>query len=225
MLACSRRCRTRGSTTFWICTCVRGSSDHWPASHRPPGGFGEQYPSSYPELAEYQYQAAWRTSQWTLPSKVTQLLESKEQAGFHESAFGALRSLHDGDRATFLASLRFGVQPSPSDTPSSRGRCGLLQELLAADLLESTKYVHPVLSRLRFFSEVERAWPLLWNSAEGAVRLGVTQVQRTSDNSAALARMQEGWKRYNCAFPFSADLLLCAAMMNWRAQAALKSRS
>jgi hypothetical protein len=166
----------------------------------PPGGFGEQYPGSYPELAEYQYQAAWRTSQWTLPSKVTQLLESKEQAGFHESAFGALRSLHDGDRGSFLTSLRYGIQSSSSDAPPSRGRCGLLQELLAADLLESTKHVHPVLSRLRFFSEVEGAWPLLWNTAEAAVRLGVTQVHRSSDNTAALVRVQDGWRRYGTIF-------------------------
>jgi hypothetical protein len=124
-------------------------------------GVAVDLPDLYPELSEFQYQAAWRSKQWNM------VLDDIPTAsfGFHKSALSSLRALVEGDAST----LNYGVRAA---------RQAVLQDLTRASL-ENTQSIQPVLERLQMLSDICTTWPLMWT----------TPLSRVSSESALHSTM------------------------------------
>ena len=85
----------------------------------------------------------------SLPSE-TLLVTPKKQSHFHMCAYNCLKSVNDGDQATFWKNLK-------------KSRLELVQAI-GITSLESTKSVYPALAKLQFLGEIENAWHLRWGS-------------------------------------------------------------
>ncbi len=109
-----------------------------------------RYPSTFPELADYQFQGAWRAAEWSLDARLTQLLDTREHLSFHMGVFSALRDLQAGTAASFWTGLR-------------RGRLEAVATLSEIDV-ESSRELFPTLARMQFFTDIERAWLLRFAS-------------------------------------------------------------
>ena len=91
-----------------------------------------------PEMAEFQYEAAWRNGQWD------QELDHSHQTqstGYHQSIFTALSCLRDDEEESFQMALQ-------------HARLDTVRQLCNVSM-ESAYSVYPMLSRLQGLTEME----------------------------------------------------------------------
>eukprot|EP00117_Sycon_ciliatum_P033907 scpid11421/ scgid25987/ Serine-protein kinase ATM; Ataxia telangiectasia mutated homolog len=106
-------------------------------------GLLARHPEEAAQVAEFQYQAAWRSMQWDVP----QGNRNGKTSGYHQSLHSCLQWL----RSSELSSV---------DNALSEMRTSVVDQLCLA-CLESTHGVYPILSRLQSLVEVEEVTDVL----------------------------------------------------------------
>lgn len=91
-----------------------------------------------PTVREYQYECAWRLSNWNQRHET----ETEEKAGFQQLLFNSLVALKKGDKLELVYNL-------------SQSRTRVIDELRQAGSLESCRIIYPALTLLRLVCDVE----------------------------------------------------------------------
>eukprot|EP00698_Gefionella_okellyi_P012561 TRINITY_DN3394_c0_g3_i2.p1 TRINITY_DN3394_c0_g3~~TRINITY_DN3394_c0_g3_i2.p1 ORF type:complete len:2032 (-),score=553.90 TRINITY_DN3394_c0_g3_i2:810-6557(-) len=132
--------------------------------------FVAKFPQHVSQVAELQYEEAWRSCRWQLDSSLQLALgDAPERGGFHVALHSTLRALAEGSGATF-------------DICKNRLRLQLVADAASAGS-ESTQQVYPSLLRLQMLSE-----------AEDAMRLRAVMNSREMRLEERLHELLEQWK-------------------------------
>ncbi|XP_074626555.1 serine-protein kinase ATM-like isoform X2 [Acropora palmata] len=102
-------------------------------------GLSAENPQAAAEVAELQYESAWRNCVWDLDTVSSVGTESRQ--GFHQSLYSCLRSLHEEELELFQGTL-------------DSAKLQVMQEVAHVSL-ESVQSVYPSLTRLQCLVELE----------------------------------------------------------------------
>ncbi|XP_059352933.1 serine-protein kinase ATM-like [Daphnia carinata] len=91
-----------------------------------------------PAIREYQYECAWRLSNWDQRHEA----EKEEKAGFQQLLFNSLVALKQGDQPELIRNL-------------SQSRSHVIDHLRQAGSLESCRIIYPALTQLRLICDLE----------------------------------------------------------------------